>query len=84
MRWKWVRFHYVLNRGIDHVCRCRKENPCKVTILETYASGQAYKSHIASEHFQKYKQGTKHMIKTLVLSDQTPLNPQSQVNNFIQ
>lgn len=61
-----------------------KENPCKVTILETYASGQAYKSHIASEHFQKYKQGTKHMIKTFVLSDQTPLNPQSQVNNFIQ
>lgn len=53
-------------------------------ILETYASGQAYKSHIASEHFQKYKQGTKHMIKTLVLSDQIPLNPQSQVNNFIQ
>ena len=48
------------------------------------ASEQAYKSHIASEHFQKYKQGTKHMIKTLVLSDQTPLNPQSQVNNFIQ
>lgn len=61
-----------------------KENPCKVTILETYASEQAYKSHIASEHFQKYKQGTKHMIKTLVLSDQAPLNPQSQVNNFIQ
>ena len=61
-----------------------KENPCKVTILETYASEQAYKSHIASEHFQKYKQGTKRMIKTLVLSDQTPLNPQSQVNNFIQ
>ena len=61
-----------------------KENPCKVTILETYASEQAYKSHIVSEHFQKYKKGTKHMIKTLVLSDQTPLNPQSQVNNFIQ
>ena len=34
-----------------------KENPCKVTILETYASREAYEKHIASEHFQKYKQG---------------------------
>ena len=33
-----------------------KENPCNITILETYASQEAYKSHIASEHFQKYKQ----------------------------
>lgn len=61
-----------------------KENPCMVTILETYASREAYKSHIASEHFQKYKQGTLHMVKTLVLSDQTPLNPANRINNFIQ
>ena len=52
-----------------------KENPCKVTILETYASHAAYEKHIASEHFQKYKQGTLHMVKSLVLSDQTQLNP---------
>lgn len=61
-----------------------KENPCKITILETYASQEAYKSHIASEHFQKYKQGTLHMVKSLVLSDQTPLNPANRINNFIQ
>ena len=61
-----------------------KENPCKVTILETYASRAAYESHIASEHFQKYKQGTLHMVKSLTLSDQTPLNPANRINNFIQ
>lgn len=61
-----------------------KENPDRITILETYASQEAYKSHIASEHFQKYKQGTLHMVKTLVLSDQTPLNPANCINNFIQ
>lgn len=61
-----------------------KENPCKITILETYASREAYEKHIASEHFQKYKQGTLHMVKSLVLSDQTPLNPASRINNFIQ
>ena len=52
-----------------------KENPCMVTILETYASQKA---------FQKYKQGTLHMVKRLTLSDQTPLNPANQINNFIQ
>lgn len=61
-----------------------KENPCMVTILETYASKEAYEKHIASEHFQKYKQGTLHMVKSLVLSDQTPLNPASHINNFIE
>ncbi len=61
-----------------------QENPCKITILETYASRAAYEKHIASGHFQKYKQGTLHMIKSLVLSDQTPLNPANRINNFIQ
>ena len=61
-----------------------KENPRRITILETYASREAYESHVASEHFQKYKQGTLHMVKTLVLSDQTPLNPANRINNFIQ
>ena len=61
-----------------------KENPCRVTILETYASRGAYEKHIASEHFQRYKQETLHMVKSLVLSDQTPLNPANRINNFIQ
>ena len=61
-----------------------KENPRRITILETYASREAYESHVASEHFQKYKQGTLHMVKTLVLSDQTPLNPANRINNINQ
>lgn len=61
-----------------------KENPCMITILETYASQEAYRKHIASEHFQKYKRGTLRMVKSLVLSDQTPLNPANQINNFIR
>lgn len=61
-----------------------KENPCKITILETYASREAYEKHIASKHFQKYKQGTLHMVKSLVLSDQMPLNPANRIDNFIQ
>ena len=43
-----------------------KEDHCLVTILETYANREAYEKHIASEHFQKYKQGTLHMVKSPV------------------
>lgn len=60
-----------------------KENPCLITILETYSSEKAYKSHIASEHFQKYKQGTLHMVKALELCDQTPMNPKNTITNTI-
>ena len=61
-----------------------KNDPCKITILETYASQEAYKSHIASPHFQKYKQGTLHMVRSLSLDDQTPLNPKNKISNYIE
>lgn len=61
-----------------------KDNPCIITILETYASQDAYKKHIASAHFQKYKQGTLKMVKDLKLIDQTPLNPKNVINNFMR
>lgn len=61
-----------------------KENPCNITILETYANQEAYRSHIASEHFQKYKQGTLHMVDSLLLDDVTPLNPNNKIKNYIQ
>lgn len=61
-----------------------KENPCHITILETYASQEAYKKHIASAHFQKYKQGTLHMVDSLLLDDVTPLNPDNKITNYIQ
>ena len=61
-----------------------KENPCNITILETYASQDAYKSHIASEHFRKYKQGTLHMVDSLLLDDVTPLNPNNILTNSIK
>ncbi len=61
-----------------------KENPCKITILETYASREAYDKHVASAHFQKYKQGTLHMVKSLELTDQTPLNTANRINNFME
>ena len=61
-----------------------KENPCNITILETYASQEAYRSHIASAHFREYKQGTLHMVRNLRLLDQNELNPSNKVINYIK
>ena len=60
------------------------ENPTIVTILEMYADRASYESHIASPHFKHYKQSTLHMIKSLTLTDQTPLNPANVINNYIK
>lgn len=43
------------------------------TILEVYASREAYQSHIASAHFLKYRNGTLHMVKSPELVDVDPL-----------
>lgn len=50
-----------------------KENPTRITIMEIYASVDAYKAHIESPHFQKYKVGTEHMVKSLELVEVDPI-----------
>ncbi|HEV8515872.1 MAG TPA: putative quinol monooxygenase [Cyclobacteriaceae bacterium] len=52
-----------------------KENPNHITIFEIYASNEAYKSHIQTPHFLKYKNATKDMVKSLELIDVDPLLP---------
>jgi quinol monooxygenase YgiN len=52
-----------------------KENPTHITILEIYANSDAYKSHIQTPHFLKYKTSTKDMVKSLELVDTVPLLP---------
>ncbi len=50
-----------------------REKPNRITIMEIYASVDAYKAHIASPHFQKYKTGTEHMVKSLELAEVDPI-----------
>ncbi len=50
-----------------------KDNPSRITIMEIYASVDAYKAHIATPHFQKYKVGTEHMVKSLELVEVDPI-----------
>ena len=51
-------------------------------ILEIYASQEAYQHHIQTAHFQKYKQGTLHMVKALKLQDLTPLDRETMNKIF--
>lgn len=52
-----------------------KNRPTHITILEIYASVDAYKKHILTPHFLKYKTGTKDMVKSLELVEVDPLLP---------
>ena len=46
-----------------------KNDPSQITILEIYADTAAYKSHIETIHFKKYKETVKDMVKALELTD---------------
>lgn len=46
-----------------------KKEPSHITIFETYADSAAYKSHLQTPHFLKYKATVKDMVKTLTLED---------------
>ena len=59
-----------------------KEDSTQFRILEIYASQEAYQHHIQTDHFQKYKQGTSHMVKSLKLQDLTPLSTETMQKIF--
>jgi quinol monooxygenase YgiN len=44
-----------------------KKNAGRVILFETYTDSAQYKAHLATSHFQKYKQGTLQMVKHLEL-----------------
>ena len=51
------------------------EDSTQIRILEIYASDAAYQAHLKTAHFQKYKQGTLHIVKSLKLPTMHPLDP---------
>ncbi|MEO5894059.1 MAG: antibiotic biosynthesis monooxygenase [Ferruginibacter sp.] len=48
-----------------------KSDSSNITILEIYADTAAYKLHIETTHFKKYKEIVKDMVKSLELIDVT-------------
>ena len=56
-----------------------KNRPTRITILEIYEDEEAYKKHIQTPHFLRYKNGTKDMVKSLELVEAIPLVPQMKI-----
>ncbi|MEP7375417.1 MAG: putative quinol monooxygenase [Chitinophagaceae bacterium] len=52
-----------------------KNNPTHITILEIYADTVAYKAHLQTPHFIKYKTIAKDMVKSLELVETVPIVP---------
>jgi quinol monooxygenase YgiN len=50
-----------------------KDNPTRVRVFEIYRDTDAYRSHLESAHFKKYKAITEKMVKSLKLVQTTPI-----------
>jgi quinol monooxygenase YgiN len=50
-----------------------RDNPAQVKVFEIYRNADAYKSHLESAHFKKYKATTEKMVKSLRLIQTTPI-----------
>jgi len=46
-----------------------KNTPSHITIFEVYADSLAYKNHIQTPHFKKYKATVQHMVNSLEVVD---------------
>jgi len=58
-----------------------KNNPTHITVFEIYANEAAYKNHLLTPHFLKYKTGTKDMVKSLELVETVPISLQTKFKN---
>ena len=50
-----------------------KENPARIVVFEMYADMEAYKAHLETAHFKKYKVATQEIVKSLNLRDTVPI-----------
>jgi quinol monooxygenase YgiN len=50
-----------------------KDNPARIIVFEMYADPNAYKAHLETPHFKKYKATTQDMVKSLKLVETVPI-----------
>ena len=54
-------------------CGFRKDNPALVTVFEIYIDEAAYRTHLETAHFKKFRETTKEMVKSRKLIDADPI-----------
>jgi quinol monooxygenase YgiN len=50
-----------------------KDNLAHITVFEIYTDVEAYKTHLETAHFKKYKTATQNMVKSLKLRETVPI-----------
>jgi quinol monooxygenase YgiN len=50
-----------------------KDNPTRVRVFEIYRDAEAYRSHLETAHFKKYKATTEKMVRSLKLVQTIPI-----------
>lgn len=55
-----------------------KSHPTHITVFEIYLDENAYKAHIQTAHFLKYKATVQNMVKSLELVDVEPIALESK------
>ena len=56
--------------------------PTQRRLVEIYADDDAYRAHLQSEHFLKYKTGTEKMVRSLRLIETDPLLLRSRLGDL--
>lgn len=55
-----------------------KDNPTHITVFEVYKDMEAYRQHIQTAHFKKYKATVQDMVTSLELVDVEPIAMESK------
>jgi quinol monooxygenase YgiN len=50
-----------------------KDNPARFRVFEIYADAEAYKMHLETPHFRKFRVTTETMVKSRILLDAVPV-----------
>ena len=53
---------------------CEKENPARIRVFEIYRDEDAYKTHLQTTHFKKFRATTDDMVKSRKLIDTVPIS----------
>jgi quinol monooxygenase YgiN len=49
------------------------DNPARVRVFEIYTDADAYKTHLETPHFRKFRATTENMVKSRELIDAAPI-----------
>jgi quinol monooxygenase YgiN len=50
-----------------------KDDPARIRVFEIYTDAEAYRTHLETEHFRKFRAATETMVKSRKLTDAVPI-----------